>query len=276
MRLLFLSGNPQDTGGWATYSDGFITQARARYGRDAVSCPVLSSLDDGWQLVSRRLPVDVVQLRQLARRCDLIHALVEPTAPLAWALARLARKPYLISTHGTYADLDAYPRYQRGAIRSIFAGASSACQSARTRVTSFAAASEPRSRSGWSGGFVPTRAVTRPTNKIPRLLSVGLLKPRKGFHTLIAALAELRRRAIRLRCDIVGPIGSAAYRVRLEGAIRAGGLTGDVAIRGKLEAESSTRCTPRPICSCSHRSTTESRSRDSGSSTSRPCRTACR
>ena len=234
MRLLFLAGDLATTSGWGTFCHGFLAQARARYD---VECPPVRSLDRSWRLRELGLPGDVARLLSVARRSDLVHALVEPAAPLAWMLARLARKPYVISAHGTYADLAAYPRRQRALVRHAFHGATRVMP-----VSSYTASVARRSFGGElpievvPGGFTApaVAAAVRTQNAIPRVLSVGVLKARKGFHTLIEAIARIDRP---IACDIVGPIGSPSYRERLDLLVRTNGLGDRVAIHGRVSAE---------------------------------------
>ena len=68
----------------------------------------------------------------------------------------------------------------------------------------------------------------------PRLLSVGAVIPRKGYHLLVEALAGLRERSWRL--DIVGDLERApGYVVKLRGLIEGAGLEARVVLRGGLE-----------------------------------------
>ncbi|MEO8652282.1 MAG: glycosyltransferase family 4 protein [Hyphomicrobiaceae bacterium] len=68
----------------------------------------------------------------------------------------------------------------------------------------------------------------------PRLLSVGAVIPRKGYHLLVEALAGLRERSWRL--DIVGDLERApGYVVELHGLIEVAGLEARVVLRGGLE-----------------------------------------
>ena len=68
----------------------------------------------------------------------------------------------------------------------------------------------------------------------PRMLSVGAVIPRKGYHLLVEALAGLRDRLWRL--DIVGDLERApAYVMELRGMIEAAGLDGRVVLAGGLE-----------------------------------------
>ena len=63
----------------------------------------------------------------------------------------------------------------------------------------------------------------------PRILSVGRLIEFKGFHVLIAACAELARRGLAFRCEI---IGEGPWREELERLVREHGLADRVFLPG--------------------------------------------
>jgi colanic acid/amylovoran biosynthesis glycosyltransferase len=74
----------------------------------------------------------------------------------------------------------------------------------------------------------------RPAGAPCEILSVGQLRPRKGFDTLLAACAELRRRGFAFKCHI---IGDGPQRDDLQAAIRLQGLEDDVRILGAVKQE---------------------------------------
>jgi glycosyltransferase involved in cell wall biosynthesis len=77
---------------------------------------------------------------------------------------------------------------------------------------------------------------TRPlrSSTVPRILSIGRLIEFKGFRDLIAACAELKKRAIQFECEI---IGDGPLRGALQDAIAAAGLDGIVRLSGALPQE---------------------------------------
>ena len=77
-----------------------------------------------------------------------------------------------------------------------------------------------------------TRPLRSPT--LPRILSIGRLIEFKGFRDLIAACAELKKRAIQFECEI---IGEGPLRGALQDAIAAAGLDGIVRLSGALPQE---------------------------------------
>ena len=77
-----------------------------------------------------------------------------------------------------------------------------------------------------------TRPLRSPT--LPRILSIGRLIEFKGFRDLIAACAELKKRAIQFECEI---IGEGPLRGALQEAITGTGLDGIVRLSGALPQE---------------------------------------
>jgi glycosyltransferase involved in cell wall biosynthesis len=66
------------------------------------------------------------------------------------------------------------------------------------------------------------------------ILSVGQLQPRKGFDTLLAACAELRRRGFAFKCRIVG---DGPQRDHLQTAVQTQGLETEVLLLGAVKQE---------------------------------------
>jgi colanic acid/amylovoran biosynthesis glycosyltransferase len=74
----------------------------------------------------------------------------------------------------------------------------------------------------------------RSTQATCEILSVGQLQPRKGFDTLLAACAELRRRGFAFKCRIVG---DGPQRDQLLASVRMHGLETDVLLLGAVKQE---------------------------------------
>jgi glycosyltransferase involved in cell wall biosynthesis len=76
--------------------------------------------------------------------------------------------------------------------------------------------------------------VSGTANAVPRIVSTGRLIEFKGFHYLIPACAELKRRKLPFDCEI---IGEGPLRPQLQAAIDAAGLAGEVRLAGSLPQE---------------------------------------
>ena len=239
LRLLFLRGDMNPTDGWGTFSIGFLEQARRRVGASNVVSPVLRAVqNDRINLIG--IVPDLLGLRTVARRSDLIHALIEPAAPLAWMLSRISGTPYVISSHGTYSDIAAYPRYLRRLMRSAVRNASKIIPVSRyTASVVRRSFGDDLAISIVPGGYTALGAPSprRTKNELPRLLSVGVLKARKGFHTLIAAVERLNSSGIAVSLDIVGRAASSAYLDSLKRAVALAHLEDRVTFHGRAPAE---------------------------------------
>ncbi|MEK7546297.1 MAG: glycosyltransferase family 4 protein [Patescibacteria group bacterium] len=241
MRILFLTNDLDVTNGWGRYSAGFLEQARVRNGASAIVAPDPKSLRS--RLPSWHQPLstlaDAMALIKEARRADVIHAAVEPLAPLACLLSLLARVPYVASVHGTYGDLRAY----RPAIRWMYHLAFR--RASRVLAVSGYTAEVVRRRFPRArivivpGGFAAAgrRARGGGMSVERRILSVGAMKPRKGFHTFIEALGLLKAHGLAFRADCLGSKGTSAYVERLESRVKDLGLEDRVRFAGRVSED---------------------------------------
>lgn len=245
MRVAFLTTTLKETDGWGRYAAGFLTEAKRRHGARNVVVPDPKRLCSGeirwWQPFAAL--ADAVALRRELEDVDVIHAAVEPAAPAAFLLSLLLRKPYVVSLHGTYADLQSYSSavrwlyaraFGKAAILATVSGYTSEVvrrrfPSARIRIVPGGFA--PPSRTG----TVPVRH--RGLSPKFRILTVGAVKPRKGIHTLVEALGLLKTRGLDFRADIVGARFGDAYEARLAARIKELGLEDRVRLRGQVLQE---------------------------------------
>jgi colanic acid/amylovoran biosynthesis glycosyltransferase len=239
MKVLVLAKTYDETNGWGRYAAGFSAEMKKRLGPEAVVMPDPETLTS--RTISRRQPFqalrDALKLMKQASGCDGIHAMAEPLAPLAMFLSMLTGKPYVVSVMGTYADLEAYPAGLRWFYRLVFRRAHGLAVLSHYTWTVLKRAIPEDRMMLVPGGFAPPPrpALREAPSPERRILSVGALKPRKGFHTLIAAMKILRGGRFAVRLDIVGPTDEKEGYVRqLREAIAAGGLQEAVKIRGKI------------------------------------------
>ena len=238
MRILFLTSDLDVTNGWGRYSAGFLAEARERNGASAVIAPrPEDSRLSLWNL--RQLPAllrTAARLRKEAAGVDVIHAATEPVAPLAFLLSRLLGAPYVVSIHGTYGDLATYAPSVRWLYRLAFSRADRLA--AVSRYTAEVVRRQmPRARIAViPGGFsLEGLAAGRPARgPEPRILAVGAIKPRKGYHALVEALGLLKARGVPFRAECIGPKASTDYVARLEARVRELGLEGRVRFAGRV------------------------------------------
>jgi phosphatidylinositol alpha-mannosyltransferase len=228
MRILFLTTSLAVSDGWGRYSLGFIAEAHQRFGGDAAIVPEPSSLRSTADTLRKPylLFKDARSLLETAKKSDLIHVLTEPLAPLGCTLGLLAHRPVVISTHGTYGDAGAYPWYLRPMYWFAFRRAVAVVAVSRYTAGVVRRTFGRRKIEIVPGGFdlvpyVNDRVLGSPPF---RLLSVGALKRRKGFHTLIEALAVLKRQGFPVKSRIIGSRQDQAYVRQLEKAVVEHGL----------------------------------------------------
>lgn len=170
-------------------------------------------------------------------RVDLVHSLEAYPAGLFGSL--LAGKfgcPHVLTAHGTYGVLAHRSRIHRALYSLALRRAAAICP-----VSSFTgeyiAALFPHEaqrliiRPILNGNDhyrkIPREeALRRQPAEIPTVLSVGAVKPRKGYHVSLEAFALLKRRLPQARYWIVGACDDRKYTGRLEATIAAYRLDG--------------------------------------------------
>ncbi len=207
MRVLFLLRSLIIPGGWERYSRGLIA-ALAEKGVE----PVIAAVDPTplagfpfapepavlkWAEWGRRMalttPLNLLKIRPCLKGVDLIHAVVEPLAPLAEAASRLTGRPFVITAHGTFAAAPFATGSGKGRAARVFARAGAiACVSAYTRriVTGHCPAAKA---TAIPNGYTPPQVEPSPQPVVerPYFLTVGPLKKRKGQHLILKAWARL-------------------------------------------------------------------------------------
>jgi glycosyltransferase involved in cell wall biosynthesis len=165
------------------------------------------------RMTTLRTLLKAPELRRILNSCDLVHCIVEPYAPLA-ALAKPRRMPFVLSVFGTWAIRPLESRAQR----LIFAPAFKRTD----RVLSISGFTRD-----WMerlidlphvevlpGGVHPERfmspadAASLPNwvGKEPVVFSVGAVKPRKGQHIALEAVALARQRIPNLHYAMAGSL----------------------------------------------------------------------
>ncbi len=163
--------------------------------------------------ITKNLLVKVMQqtpaVRDGLRDCDLIHAMIEPYAPVgAWISGR---RPFLVTAHGSYIDLLPRRRWPVGvAYRWSFQHAQSIIC-----VSQYTARVAQRELPGATttvipNGIDPARFENLPRGAVdklgPTILSVGAVKLRKGTLELVRAMKAVRNDMPDVQCVIIGSL----------------------------------------------------------------------
>jgi glycosyltransferase involved in cell wall biosynthesis len=158
--------------------------------------------------------------------CDVIHCLVEPYAPAAALAAQMRGIPITMTMHGTYAVPPANSALKRFAMRYMY--------SRMPLVTSGSAYTEKKVREATKLGecrIIPNGvnlekfSVLANVKKDNLILTVGMLKARKGVDTVLSALAELKTRIPDLKYSIVASDAGDAFSQKVHDMIQNLGLT---------------------------------------------------
>ncbi len=184
---------------------------------------------------------------------DLVHSLeAYPTGLVGDWLARRLGRPHVLTANGTYGVVWAAQALDRRAYQGVLRRASLVCPistgTARQMEVYFGPALQHTRV--WTiligNDFyrdVPREAVSaRPLPAIPTLLSVGDVKPRKGYDLSLAAFAQVKAQLPAARYWIVGSYSQNTYYRQLQQFIAKHGLQDSVQFLGPVPDEALRRC----------------------------------
>jgi glycosyltransferase involved in cell wall biosynthesis len=191
--------------------------------------PVLPTVDplEGGMLgkLARALP----EVRAALRGCDLIHAAIEPYAPLG-ALAA-GRRPFIVTGHGSYVLTGQQRGFPAGALYNwAFRRGRMVC------VSHYTARASERAMLGIRTAVVNNGVDFERFGAIRHVgggevLSVGAVKARKGTLELVRAMAQIPG----AHCTIVGSLTmEPEYAARVQGEIERLGLADRVVLTGRI------------------------------------------
>ncbi len=160
---------------------------------------------------------------------DIIHCLVEPYAPAAALAAHVRGIPITMTMHGTYAVPPKNSAIKRLIMRYMY--------SRMPIVTSGSAYTEKKVREVTKLGecrIIPNGVNLEKFNILPGvkkenlILTVGMLKARKGVDTVLSALAELKDTLPDLKYSIVASDSGDAFSQKVHAMIKDLDLTSQV------------------------------------------------
>jgi len=250
-RVCVVTWQLQPDSGWGRYSLGLVrglrelgvelrvlTERRSDPPPDFDRAQIIRCLSTPLAPLDRPLAMawNLVQVLRRAGGVDLVHFLVEPYA-LAASLGFV--QPYLVTIHGTYGLI---PLRSNPVTRTLFQRAlqrarAVVCVSRFTR-TRMADALRLDNLAVINNGLELPRPDGMPAESIsggPILLGVGALKPRKGYHVAVEALAVVRERYPEVRYFMVGDDRDRRYVDLLKESVRRLGLEGNVEITGRID-----------------------------------------
>lgn len=253
MHVALIATDPSESHGWSRHAHDLIVALAAQGVRMTLITsrhaappalpntnvlPILPSLTAPPRLLRARLLAANWAVRRAARNIDLLHVLAEPYA----LSALLVRKPLLVTAHGTYLPLTAQTRLFGALYRQVYRRAQIICVSRytarRVREVLPSAHSHVIPNGVNLARFAQPAALNLP-KRAPTVLSVGQIKPRKGFLEIVEAMARVREHIPEAQAVFIGSTESdPPYVARLRERIAALGLQDAVHLLGRLpEAE---------------------------------------
>jgi phosphatidylinositol alpha-1,6-mannosyltransferase len=178
---------------------------------------------------------------------DLVHSLeAYPTGLVGHWLATRLGVPHVLTAAGTYAVVWSESSLDRGFYSEVLARAGAICPisngTGMLMQRHFADVMVNTSMRVVLLGTDYHRQVSRqivaqrPASIVPTVLSVGAVKPRKGYHISLAAFAKVKKRLSSARYWIVGKPESSGYMARLRRFVVEHGIN-DVGFFGVVSDE---------------------------------------
>jgi glycosyltransferase involved in cell wall biosynthesis len=236
--------------GWAHYSTSLAAALRRAGAQvtiiaarnspmsdDVILHPLLPTVTPLERLLPLKLLLLVPRVRRLLGECDLIHATVEPYAPLAAWIA--GRRPYFVTAHGTYVRLPLMLRPPfSGLYRRALSRAMLVCVSRYTERIAHETLPGVRTFVVNNGvdfeRFADVGALA-PKAEQPTVLFVGAVKARKGTLELVRAMPAVRAQISNAQCVIIGSLTlEPDYAARVQAAVDALGLSESVHLLGHV------------------------------------------
>lgn len=258
MRVGFLTPDLASGYGWARYAQE-LAGALAAHGVEVVALtqPQPTSAPGSLRLADVRpvLPLLVppgrgFMLRSLLglprislalRDCDALHVIAEPYTLLAHATA--GKRPVIVTAHGTYVP----QTIRRALVGPLYRRA---YQHARLiTVSAYTAAQVRQALPGSEPVIIHNgvnvarfqQAAPVPAKQGPTILAAGGVKPRKGTHLLVEALAQVRATVPDAQLVVTGTVDDSDYvhnlharitELELQDAVRLVGRIPDDDLRG--------------------------------------------
>ncbi|MCS7248814.1 MAG: glycosyltransferase family 4 protein [Anaerolineales bacterium] len=176
-------------------------------------------------------------VRALKLALDVVHSLeAYPSGLVGHWLARQCGCPHVITVHGTYGVIWAASFFDRILYRQVLRAAAHLCPVSQAtaqrmrQVVGDVLRGVPLTPVLNGNDFyqrvAPEIALERRLPEIPTLISVGEVKPRKGYHISLQVFAQLQKEIPAARYEIVGFCADNPYTRTLREMIERHGLTG--------------------------------------------------
>jgi len=237
MKICFLTNELSSKDGWSRYSLSLIQQLREK----GINCRVLVSSNasksdllgvECYKVLPPPGPRlgkifclarNFLKIKKLIKECDIIHALIEPYAPIAFFLKK--NRSLIITLHGTYAVIPFKKWYSHKIYSRVYQGADQIISVSKFTQKEFLSQVETNNAIVINNGidygkFQVEKSFQKKENSDKIIISVGALKPRKGYHISISAIARVKKKYPRLKYFIVGNQDNNKYYRHLKDLVR--------------------------------------------------------
>ncbi len=174
--------------------------------------PILPPLFGGRRLTTLRMLWKVPAVKSIINTCDIVHCIVEKYAPLA-ALSKSAQTLFVLSVFGTWAIKPIKQSFSSNVFRWAFRKSDLILSISDYTRRRMLALMDLDQIVVLPGGVHPERFTDVPETQLPGwvgkepyVLSVGALKPRKGQHVALEAVAIAREQIPDLHYVMVGSV----------------------------------------------------------------------
>lgn len=267
MKVAYVIPSLQKPSGWRTHSAAFIN-AMQNYLEPVVLVSKADFMNAKILFSEQRIiSIPVTQQASLSNRrglrdlivcfgsvlrtrfpaVDIVHSLEGyPTGLVGDWLARKMGRPHVLTTHGTYGvvwyerllDRMAYQRVlqRAGLVCPVSEGTARLMRQYFSKALAHTRVQPILNGNDFYKSVPQSDAVNRPFPLIPTILSVGEVKPRKGYHVSLEVFARVKAQLPAACYLVVGKTTQNSYFAQLQGII-AGHQLQDVTFLGAVSDE---------------------------------------
>lgn len=160
---------------------------------------------------------DYPSIKKHTEDCYLIHSLIEPYAPLAYSIA--SRKPFFITAHGTFAVNCFNKKKLKFLFKKVFKKAKfifAVSNFTKKKILEKIPLDNVKVINNGIDYQAFQVSSHRKESHHKIILSVGVLKTRKGYHISIPAIVQVKKRFGNLKYYIVGDQSDSNYFQKLK------------------------------------------------------------
>lgn len=249
MKILFITESLNQQSGWGRYSSNLISFLKEADTEKGVLCRVVvktgvlrqvAGLPDALDFRGNYIlfPFYVLKLvfcRKIEKP-DIIHCMIETYAPITWLLSKYWGIPYVLTIHGSFGIKTLINPWcamiQKRCYRDAQAIVAVSNYTKKRLLEKVRLENIVVIPNGVNESFF---SIPRTNTGQPIVLGVGALKHRKGFHTVLKAIREVRQFIPSIKYYIVGNNQDVKYCANLRRIIQELDLTETVVECGSID-----------------------------------------